>query len=68
MVGATPAPAAAIVNGCCTLMATNPTGNASSSPVLCASRGRRRPMVPFKTAPFALLLFFSSKTHKMVLF
>jgi hypothetical protein len=25
MVGATPAAAAAIVNGCCTLMATNPT-------------------------------------------
>jgi hypothetical protein len=25
MVGATPAVAAAIVNGCCTLMATNPT-------------------------------------------
>jgi hypothetical protein len=27
MVGATPAAAAAIVNGCCTLMATNPTFN-----------------------------------------
>jgi hypothetical protein len=25
MVGATPAAAAAIVNGCCTLIATNPT-------------------------------------------
>jgi hypothetical protein len=25
MVGVTPAAAAAIVNGCCTLMATNPT-------------------------------------------
>jgi hypothetical protein len=29
MVGATPAAAAVIVNGCCTLMATNPTANAS---------------------------------------
>jgi hypothetical protein len=28
MVGATPAAAAAIVNGCCTLMATNPTDTA----------------------------------------
>jgi hypothetical protein len=27
MVGATPAAAAAIVNGCCTLMTTNPTVN-----------------------------------------
>jgi hypothetical protein len=33
--------------------------NASFSPVLCASMGRRRHMVPFKTTPF-LLLFFSS--------
>jgi hypothetical protein len=34
--------------------------NASSSPVLYASRRKRRLMVPFKTAPFALLflLFF----------
>ena len=32
--------------------------NASSSPVLCASRGRNRLMVPFKTAPFALSLSF----------
>jgi hypothetical protein len=31
MVGATPAAAAAIVNGCCTLMATNPT-NISTNP------------------------------------
>ena len=31
--------------------------NASSSPVLCASRGRRRLMVPFKTAPFAIFFF-----------
>jgi hypothetical protein len=32
--------------------------NASSSPVLCVSRGRRRLMVPFKSAPFAYSLFF----------
>jgi hypothetical protein len=32
--------------------------NASSSPVLCVSRGRRRLMVPFKTAPFASFFFF----------
>ena len=39
--------------------------NASSSPVLCASRGRSRLMVPFKTAPFALSLsFFSSEMHE----
>jgi len=31
--------------------------NASSSPVLCVSRGRRRLMVPFKTAPFASSFF-----------
>ena len=31
--------------------------NASSSPVLCVSRGRRRLMVPFKTAPFASFFF-----------
>jgi len=44
-------------------------GNASSSPVLCASRGRRRLMVSFKTTPFAFLFFFCfflvcSETHE----
>jgi len=39
--------------------------NASSSPVLCASRGRRRLMVSFKTAPFAFFfLFFLVKCMK----
>jgi hypothetical protein len=33
-------------------------GNASSSPVLCESRGRRRLMVPFKTTPFALYYYY----------
>jgi len=36
----------------------NNRGDASSSPVLCASRGRRRLMVPFKTTPFASSSFF----------
>jgi hypothetical protein len=36
----------------------NGGGNASSSPVLCASRGRRRLMVPFKTTPFALYYYY----------
>jgi hypothetical protein len=34
--------------------------NASSSPVLRTSIGKRRHMVPFKTTPFVLLFFFSS--------
>jgi len=45
--------------------------NASSSPVLCASSGRRRLMVPFKTAPFASLpffFFFFSEMHETASF
>jgi len=30
----------------------------SSSPVFCASRGRRKSAVPFKTTPFQASLFF----------
>jgi hypothetical protein len=38
----------------------------SSSPVLCASMGRRRHMVSFKTTPF--LLFFLKKMYETTLF
>jgi hypothetical protein len=44
---------------------------APSSPVLCVSRGKRRLMVPFKTAPFAssfLFHFFFSEMHETTLF
>jgi hypothetical protein len=38
--------------------------NASSSPVLCASKGRRRHMVPFKMTLFLLLFFFPMNCMK----
>ena len=42
--------------------------NASSSPVLCASKGRRRHMVPFKMTLFLLLFFFSNELYETTSF